>query len=88
MGTRWNENLYCVNDNGFIELRCILPTEMSLWKSEFLYLGVINVKSAQKTGISGLETHTLFTFNIDSVELGRISIHSLTRRVVYKRELK
>ena len=59
MGTRWNENLYCVNGYSCRKLRCVVPREMRLWTREFQYLGVINVILWIYTGISGL-LNTLF----------------------------
>ena len=39
--------------------------EMGLKKCEIQYLGVMNVKSAEPTGISGLQTHVLsFVFTL------------------------
>ena len=39
------------------KMYCILPREMILCKSEFQYLGVIDVKSSEPTGISRLEIY-------------------------------
>ena len=53
MGTRWNENWYCVNGE-WLQLQKIALHSTQGEKSESQYLGEMNVKSAVPTGISGL----------------------------------